>query len=214
MLKRDNNKHGTSRLIRVLGVAAATAVVASLAVAGTVAAQTSRLFDDVPRGHYAYDAIEWAVENGITEGCGDGTNFCPTKTLNRAQMITFLKRYHDKLGTDASSSSSGSNDDSEVETTIRGNGSDFTRSVRLTSGWWEVEFDVDDDRRLGQVTLEAVDEDDVMVEIVNEDVSDEYFNDSFRIRIGGGSGTLGPGRVWFDVDTRGGATWTITVSEL
>ena len=214
MPERYNDKHGTRRLIKILAVFVTATAVASSAIVGTVAAQTSQLFGDVPRGHYAYEAIEWAVENGITVGCGDGTNFCPTKTLNRAQMVTFLKRYHDKFGTDAPTSSSGSNDDSEVETTIRGGGSDFTRSVRLTSGWWEVEFDVDDDRRLGQVTLEAVDEDDVRVEIVDEAVTDDYFSDSFRIRVGGGSGTLAPGRVWFDVDTRSGATWTITVSEL
>ena len=31
----------------------------------TVAAQTNR-FSDVPAGHYAEDAIAWAVANGIT----------------------------------------------------------------------------------------------------------------------------------------------------
>ena len=85
MLKRDNDKHGTSRLIKILAVATLAIAVASSAIVGTVAAQTSRLFEDVPRGHYAHDSIEWAVENKITVGCGDGTNFCPTRTLNRAE---------------------------------------------------------------------------------------------------------------------------------
>ena len=75
-----------------------TAVVASLAIVGTVAAQPGQRFLDVPRTHYAYESIEWAVTNGITYGCGDGRNFCPEQTLTRAHMVTFLKRYHDQFG--------------------------------------------------------------------------------------------------------------------
>jgi len=62
--------------------------------AGLALGQSQR-FDDVPTGHYAYDAVEWAVTHGITAGCGDGTDFCPEKTVNRAQVVTFLKRYDD-----------------------------------------------------------------------------------------------------------------------
>ena len=87
MLKRYNT-HGTSRLARILAVAAASAVVASLAIVGTAAAQFGPRFADVPQGHYAYAAIDWAAENQITRGCGDGRNFCPGDTLNRAQMVT------------------------------------------------------------------------------------------------------------------------------
>ena len=78
----------------------------STAIVGTVAAQTGRLFDDVPRGHYAHDAIEWAVENEITRGCGARpVNFCPDGTLTRAEIVTFLKRYHDQFhGTTADDS--------------------------------------------------------------------------------------------------------------
>ena len=184
---------------------------ASSAIVGTVAAQTNRLFDDVPRGHYAYDSIEWAVENGITEGCGDGTNFCPTKTLNRAQMVTFLKRYHDKFGSDVST---GSNDDDEVIATLSGTGSRFTRSVRLPRGRWRVEFNVEHDRRLSLLSLVASDEDDLEVVLVDEIVTDDEYSESFQIRIGSGLGVLEPGKIWFEVDTRSDAEWTIRVSEL
>ena len=40
---------------------------------------------------FYYDAVLWAVENGITNGMGDGT-FGVLKTCNRAQVVTFLYR--------------------------------------------------------------------------------------------------------------------------
>ena len=51
-------------------------------------------FRDVPIDHYAFDAINWMVDNNITTGCGDGTNFCPDRALNRAHLSAFLYRYH------------------------------------------------------------------------------------------------------------------------
>ena len=49
-------------------------------------------FTDVPAGSYYYDAVLWAVENGITKGTSD-TTFSPNKTCSRAQIVTFLWRY-------------------------------------------------------------------------------------------------------------------------
>ena len=97
MFERRNQKRGAGRLRTALAIAALTALVASMAVVGTVAAQTGQRFLDVPRTHYAYQSIDWAVVNGITQGCGDGRYFCPEDKLNRAQMVTFLKRYHDRF---------------------------------------------------------------------------------------------------------------------
>ena len=48
-------------------------------------------FTDVPAGSYYYDAVLWAVENGITEGTRD-TTFSPDATCSRAQIVTFLWR--------------------------------------------------------------------------------------------------------------------------
>ena len=48
-------------------------------------------FTDVPAGSYYYDAVLWAVENGITEGTSD-TTFSPNMTCSRAQIVTFLWR--------------------------------------------------------------------------------------------------------------------------
>ena len=48
-------------------------------------------FNDVPVGSYYYDAVLWAVENGITKGTSD-TTFSPNMTCTRAQIVTFLWR--------------------------------------------------------------------------------------------------------------------------
>ena len=46
---------------------------------------------DVPVGSYYYNAVLWAIENGITEGTSD-TMFSPDATCSRAQIVTFLWR--------------------------------------------------------------------------------------------------------------------------
>ena len=48
-------------------------------------------FTDVPAGSYYYDAVLWAVENGITKGTSD-TTFSPNSTCTRAQIVAFLWR--------------------------------------------------------------------------------------------------------------------------
>ncbi len=48
-------------------------------------------FDDVRATDYYYDAVLWAVENGVTTGT-DSTTFSPNSTCVRAQIITFLYR--------------------------------------------------------------------------------------------------------------------------
>ena len=60
--------------------------------AGSPASKTSTMpFTDVPVGSYYYDAVLWAVENGITEGTSD-TTFSPNMTCTRAQIVAFLWR--------------------------------------------------------------------------------------------------------------------------
>ena len=57
----------------------------------SVFAQTAPDFEDVPQGHVAEAAIEWAAENGITVGVGNN-RFGIGQTLIRYQMVTFLCR--------------------------------------------------------------------------------------------------------------------------
>ncbi len=49
-------------------------------------------FTDVPVGSYYYDAVLWAVENGITLGTS-ATTFGPNETCTRAHIVTFLWRF-------------------------------------------------------------------------------------------------------------------------
>lgn len=48
-------------------------------------------FGDIEAGDYYYDAVLWAVENGITNGTSS-TTFSPDTTCTRAQIVTFLYR--------------------------------------------------------------------------------------------------------------------------
>ena len=48
-------------------------------------------FEDVAMDAYYYDAVLWAVENGITAGT-TATTFVPNATCTRAQIVTFLWR--------------------------------------------------------------------------------------------------------------------------
>ena len=60
--------------------------------AGSPAPKSSDMpFTDVAEGSYYYDAVLWAVENGITKGTSD-TTFTPNAKCTRAQIVTFLWR--------------------------------------------------------------------------------------------------------------------------
>ncbi len=49
-------------------------------------------FDDVDAAGFHARFIERMAELGVTRGCGDGTNFCPERSVSRAQMAVFLSR--------------------------------------------------------------------------------------------------------------------------
>ena len=55
------------------------------------ATDTEHPFTDVEAGKFYYDAMLWAVENGITDGMTK-TTFAPNNTCNRGQVVTFLHR--------------------------------------------------------------------------------------------------------------------------
>ena len=141
-----------TRRFKILTVTGATAVAAVLVLVGTVAAQTAQRFGDVPTDHYAFDAVNWAVDNGITQGCGDGTNFCPDRNLNRAHMVTFLKRYHDRFGTGITVAWS-EPVDASGGVTLSGTGANIAGPVTVAEGRWGVAFAVERASRLGYVGL-------------------------------------------------------------
>ena len=49
------------------------------------------VFTDVKSSDYFADAVQWAVEQGITNGTG-ATQFSPNASCTRGQMVTFLWR--------------------------------------------------------------------------------------------------------------------------
>lgn len=61
------------------------------ALTGPDAPVSEMPFTDVAAGTYYYDAVLWAVENGITTGAS-ASAFAPDKACTRAEIVTFLWR--------------------------------------------------------------------------------------------------------------------------
>ena len=59
--------------------------------ANSPSASTFSSFSDVPATAFYYNAVNWAVENGITSGVGNN-RFAPNDTCTRGQVVTFLYR--------------------------------------------------------------------------------------------------------------------------
>ena len=212
MYERQDDRPGSPRWIKAVAVVATAVAVASSAIVGTVAAQTGPLFNDVPYGHWAYEPIQWAVQNGITQGCGDGRNFCPDQSLSRAHMVTFLKRYDERFGSGSSAGSGGSSGTTDtsdpVEYTLRDYGSD-EESVSLPVGSYRVEFLLEHDRALSddfaRVALIAEDShgrEEFLVDVATTDKNDTSRSLHARetIVIGTRLGELEPGRIYFIVE--------------
>ena len=53
---------------------------------------TTTAFTDLDKSAYYYDAVLWAVEQGITTGTS-ATTFSPNATVTRGQTVTFLYRF-------------------------------------------------------------------------------------------------------------------------
>ena len=62
--------------------------------AGSPVVEIENPFTDVNAGDWYYNAVLWAVSEGITNGTSS-TTFGPAGVTNRAQVVTFLWRYLD-----------------------------------------------------------------------------------------------------------------------
>ena len=69
--------------------------ICAAALLTTSAAFAAGGFTDVPDDRFFSDPVQWAVDNEITTGCGDGTTFCPNDNVTRGQAATFLWRLFD-----------------------------------------------------------------------------------------------------------------------
>ncbi len=63
-------------------------------------------FTDIISDSFYYDAVLWAVRNGVTRGTSD-TTFCPSATCTRSQIVTFLYRAITGADTDSGAEAAG-----------------------------------------------------------------------------------------------------------
>ena len=63
--------------------------------AGEPGSTTKTVFTDIPDDAYYKQAVQWAVEQGITVGV-EADRFGPNEVCTRCQVVTFLWRYHKK----------------------------------------------------------------------------------------------------------------------
>ncbi len=61
-------------------------------------------FTDVKKGKWFTDAVNWAAENDIVNGVGEGT-FAPNQSITREQIVTILYRYAELKAYDISARS-------------------------------------------------------------------------------------------------------------
>ena len=81
-----------TRVAVIVGVVVVVLFVTGAAVGeGVDSPRGSDVFGDVPVGHWADEAIGWAVENGVTTGVGEG-RFGPEGVVSRGQILTLLFR--------------------------------------------------------------------------------------------------------------------------
>ena len=101
-------------------------------------------FTDVPASAYYYDAVLWAVEQGITNGTS-ATTFGPDVTVTRGQTVTFLWRY------DGSPAVSGSGFDDVVSDAYYADAVAWAAGEGVTSGTSATTFSPSNDCTRGQI---------------------------------------------------------------
>ena len=55
-------------------------------------------FSDIPAGAWYATGVAGLAVSGVTQGCGDGTVFCPDDSVTRAQMAVVLSRAKNRSG--------------------------------------------------------------------------------------------------------------------
>jgi hypothetical protein len=140
------------RLIGTAGLVVGVGVVSSLT---TVWATHD--FPDVPTSSPHHADISWAVDNGITQGYGDGT-FKPTQAVSRQTMATFLRRLNaatyvtseESTGTSSTAGYTASANCAPGERAIAGGGQSDAQDTFITDSYpsadsWYVRFEEEND---------------------------------------------------------------------
>lgn len=76
-----------------------TVIIATLVALGAVGSAAIAVvgdFEDVSGSNVFRDDIRWLAQKGITRGCNPPANdrFCPTDSVTRQQMATFMRKLH------------------------------------------------------------------------------------------------------------------------
>ena len=85
-----------TRQLAVLAGFVALASAAPLARAAPCAGFADIDDTDPFTGPFCSD-VQWIRNRGVTLGCGDGSNYCPTTDVTRLQMAAFMRRLGDAL---------------------------------------------------------------------------------------------------------------------
>lgn len=86
------------RRMRRVSITTVMALVITTALSTAVIASHS--FTDVPDGHTFHEDIEWLKDNRVTIGCNPpaNTEYCPERTMTRAEMSAFMHRLARTMG--------------------------------------------------------------------------------------------------------------------
>ena len=106
---------------------------------------TTTAFTDLDKSAYYYDAVLWAVEQGITTGTS-ATTFSPNATVTRGQTVTFLYRFAGQPAVSGSSSFTDVNSSDYYAAAVQ-----WAKEQGITSGTTATTFSPSNDCTRGQI---------------------------------------------------------------
>ena len=106
---------------------------------------TTTAFTDLDKSAYYYDAVLWAVEQGITTGTS-ATTFSPNATVTRGQTVTFLYRFAGQPAVSGSSSFTDVNSSDYYAAAVQ-----WAKEQWITSGTTATTFSPSNDCTRGQI---------------------------------------------------------------
>ena len=106
---------------------------------------TTTAFTDLDKSAYYYDAVLWAVEQGITTGTS-ATTFSPNATVTRGQTVTFLYRFAGQPAVSGSSSFTDVNSRDYYAAAVQ-----WAKEQGITSGTSDTTFSPTSDCTRGQI---------------------------------------------------------------
>ena len=106
---------------------------------------TTTAFTDLDKSAYYYDAVLWAVEQGITTGTS-ATTFSPHATVTRGPTVTFLYRFAGQPAVSGSSSFTDVNSSDYYAAAVQ-----WAKEQGITSGTSDTTFSPTSDCTRGQI---------------------------------------------------------------